>query len=456
MKKLGLVLSFFLISTLLSVAQRVDTDPVSPVFESNGLINVSPKMFFTLEEWVGKQGSKRKPLRQFLLDQELPEREIEVLYHNMQKNGGDGDGPIGSGPVGPTGPVGPGVPTEGQGFNEDGNCYCVPITVEPSIFLSQPFNPMFNDDDSWGPNWLGNEWNRDYDYNREGASQYHRLYMDGNERGIEYTSQDQESEARFYFLYLCRDSNDQPCNDVDCDKDLHVRADYNSFLRTEVDSWGIWSDGAFGSAEDAVLFYQWDVDTPLENFVANENILGASYAGVEMEHSDSWNPEAFVNLIDLAAIIAGVVVESLNQDSTSTSLPINQSTIDQLASELQEIITTPFVLTSGQNGVSTDDNSLSFEGLFTLRPNIVKTISLTAIGQVYGRGYGGHWFSENLISSCFAMTAVLDYSNEEPRCCVEKSAAWATKCYDSDFAPWPPEEGAEQVGTFLGVFESVS
>ena len=108
---------------------------------------------------------------------------------------------------------------------------------------------MFNDDDSWGPNWLGNGWERDYDYNREGASHYQRLYLEGDERGVEYTSSSQQAEARFYFLYLCRDANDQACNDGACEKDLHVRADYEGYVRSSVNSGGIWSHGVFGSAE---------------------------------------------------------------------------------------------------------------------------------------------------------------------------------------------------------------
>lgn len=349
-------------------------------------ISVDMDVFEALSEWSAKGEQQEVPMDEFLTSKFSNEK-IKPLLEKF-KSGGD---------------------------NQRPECICQVVTPNVTFDLSPSTQQTYTHNSGSGNNY------RKYSRTRHGAAHKDVLELKGKHQGRNYsattsgTTNSSTTYTRFDVLWVCS-SGSYPSN-CGCDKIIEFDAKYESRLCVDTRVGGIWSKAAFASAEETASIFSFDWLTDPNDRVNNVVVHSVGYDGYKSQKQSTWNPQAFVKIVDLGATIGKTILGS----------SLTSAQIDSLKNKVNAIITTPFSIKNMSGGDGCSTFSTQSSSVIALKPNLRKTISIVSNGSLYGRGYGGNWDSKASVSSDYSMAIVIPFDNSKPWCCIEQIAAWDAK-----------------------------
>lgn len=367
--------------------------------ENQPFIAVDSLTFKALAEWTGsKREGKTLSLTQFLSKQ-LGETKSKAFFSEFDKKSVKRQ--------------------NGSNQKSVDECACALLVLNKD-HLNHP-NPTPYPDNGNGSG-FGWSWIRVRNTIVAGAVHNENLVLTGNNSGTEYTSGDNSnwSRSRISFNWICLNSGNQyiPA-DCDCKKELRIEALYDSRVKVSAEVKGAASKAAFTKGEDAAVIFAYDHPNSF-NSNPNLQILGAKIAKISTYVQETWNPQAVIDIVELAGTVtAAIVTDGWSQSLIATTLP------DQIA----DIISQPLIFNDG----STKSSSYAYEKILSLnihdkmlslKPNIPKTLVIAPTWNVYGRGYGADWTVKVEIASDFALGMLLKLDNSNPYCCIKQTGKY--------------------------------
>lgn len=237
-----------------------------------------------------------------------------------------------------------------------------------------------------------------------GSVDFSSSNMQGGDDSANSTTQ--ASELQF-FLGCTNGSTNLP-SQCGCERPLYVRYEYTTNLRVRAETGGCpWSKAAAAQAEDMAFVVAY-------NERDNEmTALGAGQAGVSRSCESNWNPDFWIELLD---VLNPVALFLASGDSVPSADQLNQFT-----EELQDLIGTPFTLRSGECGITNESAVLiDSSATLTLRPNHPLRIGMFSAYYVRTRAYGC-WRTDAAIASDYFLAGVVESEQtEDPECCSDK------------------------------------
>ncbi len=273
---------------------------------------------------------------------------------------------------------------------------------------------------------------------QKGASKYFGLRMDERDGKSGYEinnllTPDDPNESSFspntssiQFFLACSNGLRLP-EDCPCTRTIDYRYEYSTNLRAYNGvKWSFFSTGSEATAEDMAM-------TVIYSSKDNETeVLSAGQAMVSRGCGNSWNPDFWVEILDIAELTAAFLVqENFNTDTTtmdSTSLANYLEVLPQLVDELQNLLTTSFRDVQGggcDEFVSTAPGGRILNqgnGMKLLRPNETIVVSTYSYSHLEVRGWGG-WTPSAAVASDYFLAGVVQSEVGQgipDECCSDK------------------------------------
>ena len=224
------------------------------------------------------------------------------------------------------------------------------------------------------------------------------------------------SYARMSFNYICTNGV-LFSEDCGCSKNIYLKAKYYgaSWVSTSADG-NFGNHACFAAVEDDVALFT--IDQYLTDI--NVTVLDGRQYQLSRAQDDAWNPQFWMNIVDLASSIAGVVEDFDNGIDWS-------DTITEVGNQIITVFETPIDIhyQEEQNGSENGSFSMSYDGGVTLEPNHILTVSMISKGYIYGKGKG-KFVSDSEHTSAYLISAVLPFDDSNPECCMEKYGKWVS------------------------------
>ncbi|MCH2195665.1 hypothetical protein [Kordia sp.] len=224
------------------------------------------------------------------------------------------------------------------------------------------------------------------------------------------------SYARMSFNYICTNGV-LFSEDCGCSKNIYLKAKYYgaSWVSTSADG-NFGNHACFAAVEDDVALFT--IDQYLRD--TNVTVLDGRQYQLSRAQDDAWNPQFWMNIVDLASSIAGVVEDFDNGIDWS-------DTITEVGNQIITVFETPIDIhyQEEQNGSENGSFSMSYDGGVTLEPNHILTVSMISKGYIYGK-VKGKFVSDSEHTSAYLISAVLPFDDSNPECCMEKYGKWVS------------------------------
>lgn len=306
------------------------------------------------------------------------------------------------------------------GGSRDTDCNCVVLTVNSSYDVAANYTNQFSppENQSGLTTW--------YSESISGAATRQRLKLNSPTTNNEYEFEksisgdeiSSSSYARMSFNYLCTNGSLLP-EDCGCEKTLDLRANYYGDAWVATSATGGWgTHSSFAAVEDDVVLFaidQYQTDT-------NITVLAGRQFQLSRAQDDTWNPEFWLNTVDLASSIVGIVVGVTGGNA------INWVTaVANVGTQIINVLQTPIDIhyQEEEDGSAPGDFSMDYIGAVTLGPNHIVTISMISKGYIYGKGKG-KFVSDSEHRSAYLISAVLPFDDSNPECCMEQYGKWVS------------------------------
>lgn len=200
-----------------------------------------------------------------------------------------------------------------------------------------------------------------------------------------------------------------------CKKDISYTAKYNTRLRTKMELPSCFLCGdkrGLSKAED------WSLLT-LHSQAGNVEVLSAGHSIIGSKCKQDWNPDFFINIIDIASGVATALLSGGELSDWAVQ-------VNTIAEEIQTLIQTP-VQTAGDCEVIDQQVALIHEdGIITIEPNMPYYLTLFSMGNTSVKG-ATSWDGYAYISSDFRLGIAIPYGyyNDQPEtCCTYGLSSW--------------------------------
>ncbi|WP_299890487.1 T9SS type A sorting domain-containing protein [uncultured Lacinutrix sp.] len=224
------------------------------------------------------------------------------------------------------------------------------------------------------------------------------------------------SYSRLSFNYICTNGSLLP-EDCGCSKNMYLRASYYNKSSVSTSATGGWgTHSCFAAVEDDVVLFsidQYGTDTDV-------TVLKGGQYQLSRAQDDTWNPEFWMNIVDLASAVAGVVEDF--------DAGIDWSdTIADVGGQIVTVFDTPVDIhfQEEEDGEEPGNYTMSYDGGVTLHPNHILSVIMISKGYIYGKGKG-KFVSESWHKSDYFISAVLPLDNSTPECCMENYGKWVS------------------------------
>lgn len=382
--------SAFSLATFTAMAQEVKETQSTRIEGDN--IEVTLELFNQIKSWQNKRDAQL-PLDAYLATQEIsPDMQPKVATLLKQLRGG----------------------------SRDTDCNCAVLTVNSSYDVAANYSNQFSppENQSGLTTW--------YSESISGAATRQRLKLNSPTTNNEYeyeksVSGDETSSnsyARMSFNYICTNGSLLP-EDCGCGKTINLQANYYGDAWVATSATGGWgTHSSFAAIEDDVALFaidQYQADTQI-------TVLAGGQFQLSRAQDDTWNPEFWMNTVDLASSIVGIVV------AINTGAPINWGTsVTQVGTQIVNVFQTPIDIhyQEEEDGSEAANFSMGYSGGITLEPNHIVSVVMISKGYIYGKGKG-KFVSDSEHRSAYLLSAVLPFNNSNPECCMEQYGKWVS------------------------------
>ncbi|MDZ4679012.1 MAG: hypothetical protein SGI94_01135 [Saprospiraceae bacterium] len=202
-----------------------------------------------------------------------------------------------------------------------------------------------------------------------------------------------------------------------CERPLYVHYEYTTRLHVKTEKKNCWfSKGAAAAAEDLAFVLAFNDRT------GEMTALDAGHAMLGRQCSTTWNPDFWIQLLNVVSPVAQFLVSTL--DTSSSNIPTTTQ-IEEFIQELQTLIGTPFSNRAGNCETVQEDRVLvSGANTLTLSPNYPITVGLFSAYLVETRGFGCYRSEAGVASDYFLTGVVESQLTEDPECCTDKFATY--------------------------------
>lgn len=227
--------------------------------------------------------------------------------------------------------------------------------------------------------------------------------------------------SEIVFFLACLTSNGGTTTNLpsacQCRRPLYVDYEYTTRLHVKAEKKNCWfSKGAEAQAEDLAFVGVYEGKTgKVTPIAANQALLTRAC-------SSSWNPDFWINVLNLAKPVADYYLQTL--DTTQSRIPTTQQ-VNAFIDSLKALIKTPFRNSSGTcEEIQQDKVLVSGRDSLLLRPNAPIRVGIFSSYYVRTRGYGC-WRAQAGIASDYFLLGVVESEkkeSEDPECCTDKFA----------------------------------
>jgi hypothetical protein len=356
-------------------------------------IEVSQELFDQLKDWQNNR-EKQLPLNEFLATKNVAKNMQQKVTRLLKELRGS------------------------DGGDRESDCNCSVVTVNSSYDVAPSLYNQFSPPENQGglTTW--------YAESILGTATRQRLKLNSPSTNNQYeygksVSGDEissNSYARMSFNYICTNGSLLP-EDCGCSKNIYLRAKYYSSSWVSTSASGGWgTHSCFSAVEDDVALFtidQYLTDTQV-------TVLKGGQFQLSRAQDDTWNPEFWMNIVDLASSIAGVVEDFDGGIDWS-------DTIADVGGQIVTVFQTPVDIhyQEEEDGSENGSFSMSYDGGITLEPNHILTVSMISKGYIYGKG-DGKFVSDSEHKSDYFISAVLPFDDSNPECCMEKYGKWVS------------------------------
>lgn len=217
----------------------------------------------------------------------------------------------------------------------------------------------------------------------------------------------------------------------DCERPLRVDYQYTTSLYVKAAKKNcIWSKAAFAQAEDLAFV------SVLNEATEEWSILDAGHAMLSRGCNSNWNPDFWIELLNVVKAAGSFYVQTL--DSTTTNFP-TETQIDETIAAIQTLIGTPFSNRDGDCETINESQVLVSDiNNLTLYPNQPIRISLFSSYYAFTKGYGCYRSEASIASDYFLLGVVESPFSSDDECCSDKFASYLAGSLST------PEEGDVQ------------
>jgi hypothetical protein len=135
--------------------------------------------------------------------------------------------------------------------------------------------------------------------------------------------------------------------------------------------------------------------------------------------SSNWNPDFWLNIVDLVEPVADYFADQLGGDDANW-IPTEQQ-IEDFLEATRDLITTPFRNRAGSCETEEQAHTLaSGSANYLLRPNAPIRVTLFSSYYVRTRGYGCYKAAASVASDYFLMGVVESQLTQDEECCADK------------------------------------
>ncbi len=289
---------------------------------------------------------------------------------------------------------------------------------------------------------------------KKGGMAYAMSNMQGADDATAVTTQASE----IVFFLACLTSNGGKTTNLpaacQCVRVLDINYEYTTRLHVKAEKRNcIWSKGAEAQAEDLAFVGVYRGKTgDIKPIAANQALLTRSC-------SSSWNPDFWINVLNLAKPVGEYFLQRL--DTTQSRIP-TAAQLDSFVNALKVLIKTPFRNSSGVcEEVQKDKVLVSGRDTLHLYPNSPIRVGMFSSYYVRVRGYGCWWAQAGVASDYFLVGVVEGPRTEDPECCVDKFANYVLGSLSTPQNGTVPvhavnslENRMQDVGFFLSTYGS--
>ncbi|MFK8101741.1 MAG: T9SS type A sorting domain-containing protein, partial [Saprospiraceae bacterium] len=303
-----------------------------------------------------------------------------------------------------------------------GPCYCKTIQVHTSIQV-EPGTGMLNRYAKTSINSHSND-NKGYrrhsyrEYYIEHGPAFHMKHVYSGHRRTKHPNPIYLHKgtvppnfSKMTMTYLCTQGGVQQ-NGCGCMKELDIDVRYESNHWMHPTNASQRSSHVKAKTEEYAFIY--DIEQPSNKY----NVLYADFAGKKKMDKVSWNPTAFINVVNLAATIGKAILAN----------KVTAQDITSVQNTLNSMITTPFQIkdfaASGSQGIG-----IGGKQTLMIKPNTTRTIAMYSNGSVQAEGKGkgkSRWHATAEIHSNYRMSMVFEPRPpvNTPWCCTQSIGMW--------------------------------
>ncbi len=365
------------------------------VLTPNDAIEISKELFNSLQLWQTEGKDQNIPLDQYLSQIADKKRGMES---NISK-----------------------LITQLKGNNKNTRgteCNCALVTVNSSYDVAPSYSNQFSPPENQGGL---TTWYKEQIY---GTATRQRLKLNSPSTNNEYEYEksitgdevSSNSYSRLSFNYICTNGSLLP-EDCGCSKTMYLKAAYYSKSWVGTSAKGGWgTHSCFAAVEDDVALFtidQYGTDT-------NVTVLKGGQFQLSRAQDDTWNPEFWMNIVDLASSITGIVEDFDSGIDWS-------DTVSDVGGQIVTVFNTPVDIhfQEEEDGLEYENYTMNYDGGVTLHPNHILSVVMISKGYIYGKGKG-KFVSDAEHKSDYFISAILPFNNSTPECCMEKYAKWVS------------------------------
>lgn len=308
-----------------------------------------------------------------------------------------------------------------------GDCYCAQIVVQqgPAIQV-EPATGQFSENHryisegngrkEWGP-WnkyttddIRHRWELGPAMHMQHERYGHRTHLDEVIEPIDTNNNVAPNFSKISFTYACLQA-DGDLGHCGCDKEIDLDVRYESYHGLAARPSKRNSQVKAMTDEIAFVLVR---EQPSNDF----ELLFAGQSSYKMEAGVSWNHGQFINLVEMAAIIAKIAIVGT----------VTTNDVDLIADALQAMIGQTFQIKTASQGGNTGI-AIGNKHTIIMKPNTTVTVAMHVDGGMgtYGTGKGKHrWLAAAEIHSNYRMSAVWDPRPiaNDTHCCAQSIARW--------------------------------
>ncbi len=246
-------------------------------------------------------------------------------------------------------------------------------------------------------------------------------YAMSNLQGADDVTSVTTEVSEIVFFLACLTNNGGSTSNLpsacQCRRPLYIDYEYTTRLHVKAEKRNCWfSKGAEAQAEDLAFVGVYEGKT------GDVTPIAANQAMLSRACSSSWNPDFWINVLNLAKPVGEYFLQRL--DTTQSRIP-TAAQLDSFVNALKVLIKTPFRNSSGVCEEKQIDKVLvSGRDSFLLRPNAPIRVGIFSSYYVRTRGYGC-WRAQAGVASDYYLLGVVESEkkeSEDPECCTDKFA----------------------------------